>query len=307
MPQLISAFVTVFFIFGLGFSIQRLWPLGEQTLTQLSSMVVNILLPCYLFFTTATSSSTESVSVAPLLTAMGIVVPFCSYLLASLALKPSRVTEEQRPAFRFSILVANTAFLGIPICEILFGPLGVVYAVLYDFGTTLITLTLGVWELSGGRLDNWRPLLFNPLIWSVVAGMLWALTGWPVPGWLAAPFETLGDATLPLALLVGGALVGDIRSQTLAWRQQLTGLTFIRLVATPLIVSMILLGIDQLDLAKSVIIVQAAMPVGLTPSIMAKAYGADAQFAASATLWSTLASMLTLPLVALLLVHGLQL
>jgi len=299
---LTSAFVTVFLVFGLGFCAQRFRLLGEQTLMQLSAMVVNILLPCYLFFTTATGSTTESISVAPLLIAMGVVVPLCSYLLASLALKPSRVTEEQRSAFRFSILVANTAFLGIPICEILFGPLGAVYAVLYDFGATLITLTLGVWELSGGRFSNWRPLLFNPLIWSVVAGMLWAFGGWPVPEWLVAPFETLGDATLPLALIVGGALVGDIRSQALAWRQQLAGLTLIRLVATPLIVSMILLGIGQPALSTSVIIIQAAMPVGLTPSIMAKAYGADAQFAASATLWSTLASMLTLPVVAFLLI-----
>lgn len=303
---MISAFVTVFFVFGLGFCVQRFRLLGEQTLTQLSNLVVSILLPCYLFFTTATSFTPESISVAPLLAAMGVVVPLCSYLLGSLALKPSGVAAEQRSAFRFSTLVANTAFLGIPICEILFGPLGAVYAVLYDFGTTLIALTLGVWELKGGRLDNWRPLLVNPLIWSVVAGMLWALAGWPVPEWLGAPFETLGDATLPLALLVGGALVSNIRAQTLAWRQQLAGLILVRLVVTPLIITLILLGVRQLDLSTSVIILQAAMPVGLTPSIMAKAYGADAQFAASATLWSTLVSMLTLPVVAFLLAGGLQ-
>jgi len=56
------------------------------------------------------------------------------------------------------------------------------------------------------------------------------------------------------------------------------------------------------NLAASVIIVQSAMPVGLTTSIMAKNYGADAELGASATMWSTVVAVITLPLVALLLI-----
>lgn len=36
---------------------------------------------------------------------------------------------------------------------------------LCDFGTTMTVMTLGIWELKGGRFDNWRPLVPHPLIW----------------------------------------------------------------------------------------------------------------------------------------------
>jgi len=303
MPELLSTFSTVFFAFGLGFAVQRIRSLGEQTLTQLSGLVVGVLLPFYLFFTTATGVTLETLRVAPTLVGMGVGISLFNYVLATAALKPLQIADGQRSAFRFSIMLANTGFLGFAVCGALFGPVGLLYAVLYDFGSTLVALTLGVWELKGGRLDDWRPLFANPLIWGVVAGLLWAVVGLPFPDWLAAPFENLGNATLPLALLVCGAQVGSIRSQAPAWRRQLTGLTVTRLVVAPLIVGLLMFMIGWRDLFAKVAVVQAAMPAGIVTSIMAKAHGADAEFAASATLWSTLASMVTLPLVAFLLVY----
>ncbi len=292
----------MFFVFGLGFAIERIRPLSDATLRQLSALVVEVLLPFYLFFTTATTATPQSLGMAPALIVMGIVIPAFSYGAASLAARPAGVALEQRSAFRFSIMVANTAFLGIPICEALFGPMGAVYAVLYDFGTTLIALTLGIWELKGGRLEDWRPLLFNPLILGVIAGLGWAMIGWDFPVWLAAPLERLGDTTLPLALLVGGAQIGSLRSRGVAWRRQLAGLTLTRLLVVPLVVAAGLALLGWHNLFAKVVVIEAAMPAGLSVAIMAKTYGADAEFAASALLWTTLAAMVSLPLIAVMLV-----
>ena len=44
----------------------------------------------------------------------------------------------------------------------------------------------------------------------------------------------------------------------------------------------------------------------VTAAIMAQAYGADAKFAASATLWSTLASIVTLPVTTFLGLYWFQ-
>ncbi|MEA3336151.1 MAG: AEC family transporter [Chloroflexota bacterium] len=296
-----AAFTTVFFIFGLGFAIQRLRPLSEQTLAQLSWLVVEVLLPFYLFFIMATSVTFESLSAAPVLIAMGLVVTLTSYVWATLAQKPARVAPEQRSAFRFSIMIANTAFLGIPICAALFGPVGAVYAVLYDFGTTIVILTLGIWVLNGGHLDNWRPLFFNPLIWGVVAGLGWAFSGWPFPEWLAGPFSTLGDATLPLALLVGGAQIGNIQPAGLR-QLPLAGLITTRLIVVPITVFAALAILGWHGLFAQVTILQAAMPVGITTVILAKNYGADAKFAASAIFWSTLFAIVSLPIIVILLI-----
>ncbi len=301
ISQLIAAFTTIIFIYGLGFSIQRLQPFSTEMLTQLSKLVIQILLPLYLFYVTASTTSVETLSVAPRLIAAGVVAPLLGYILATVVLKPAAVAERQRTTFQFSIMVANTAFLGIPICQALYGTVGAVYAVLYDFGTALIVLTFGIWVISGGRRDNWQALFLNPIIWGMILGLGWAIAGWTFPQWLASPLETLGDLTMPLALLVGGASLASIRPTELEWRQLLAGLISARLVVIPLIVAGLFLLLGWDDLAANVTIIQAAMPLGLATVMFVESYGADGPFAAAATLWSTLFTIISLPLIVFFL------
>jgi predicted permease len=197
-------------------------------------------------------------------------------------------------------MVGNTAFLGIPICEALFGPLGAVYAVLFDFGATVLTLSFGIWVLNGGRLDNWRPLVFNPLIWGVGAGLVWAAFGWSFPEWLAGAFDTVGGATLPMALLVAGAQVGNVHTQAWNLRRPLIAMLICRLLIVPLLMAGLVLVLRLQGQSAAVIILEAGMPVGLVTAIMARSYGADAEYASTAILWSNLAALATLPVLALL-------
>jgi predicted permease len=296
----------------------------------MSALVVKVVLPIFTFYVAATNTTPETLAKAPTLVWMGVLVAFLNFGLATLAFKPVGVAAGQQRTFRFASIVPNTAFLGFPICLTLFGPLGVFYAVVHDFGSMLISLTFGIWDLSGGRIFNpansvrdnggangegdYRPangvgelrlhsLALNPLIWSVVAGAAWATLGLPMPDWGRAPIKALGDATLPMALLVAGAMLGTGGSQVFNWRRQLAGLAALRLIVSPLIVAVVIMALGWHDVMGKVIIMQAAMPSGLSISIMAKTYGSDARFGASATLWSTVASLVTLPAAALLIVN----
>ena len=285
---------------ALGFATQRRRPFDPKTLEQLSNLIIEVLLPCFLFFTTATTSP-EFLSKAPVLIVMGILITICNYYLALIAGKPLNVASQDVPVFGFTNILPNTTFFGIPVCAALFGTLGAVYAVLYDFGVSLTILTFGVWKLRGGRFNEWRLFLQNPLIWSVVAGLFWSLMGWTFPFWLAAPFEKLGETTLPFALLVCGTQLANFRNAGTNRRHQLVGLGVLRLLGSPLLVAAIFMVFDWHDLAAHVTIIEAAMPVGLTTAIFVKNYGKDAEFTAAATLWTTLASLCTLPLIVALL------
>ena len=148
--QLVIAFLTIFSIFGLGFTVQRLRPMREETLSELSQLVVDVLIPIFLFFVIASNNNLHSVEEAPLLILVGICVSIINYILGRLAVQPLNIDTEQKSAFRFSVMYTNTTFLAMPICGLLFGPIGMVYAVLYEFGANLVTLTLGIWELKGG-------------------------------------------------------------------------------------------------------------------------------------------------------------
>jgi hypothetical protein len=55
------------------------------------------------------------------------------------------------------------------------------------------------------------------------------------------------------------------------------------------------------DLMKNVFVIQAAMPAMTTTSILAEAFGADAQYAATVTTLTTVVSLLSIPFYMLLL------
>lgn len=266
---------------------------------------MKIVLPIFTFYVTATSATPEALEKAPSLIWMGVVVAFLNFGLATVFFKLAAVSPEQQRTFRFGAILPNTAFIGYPLCLALLGPLGLFYAVVHDFGSALIVWTFGIWDLSGGRAANWRSLLLNPLIWSVIAGVIWAAVGLPMPAWAGAPLDTLGDATVPLALLVAGAQMArsDVRANS--WPRQLLGMGALRLIAAPLVTALVVLALGWRNEMGQVIVLLNAMPAGLTVAIMARTYGADARFGAQATLWTTIASLATLPAVAWLVLNRL--
>ena len=282
---------------------QRIRPLGEKSLTDLSKLVIDVLLPFYMFYTTARTASIDALLQAPIVLIAGFLIPLSGLLAAPLFFKPLRVGQNRKDVFRFSLMLANTGFLGFPICEALFGTTGAFYAVIYDFGLTMIGFTFGIWLLNGGRFSNWKTLMFNPLLISVLLGLLASLTSFQFPPWMMKPLAAIGQGTLPIALLVAGAQIGNIRFNKDAFQLDLVGVIVLRLIATPAFVYVLLLLIGDIGLSEKVIIMQAAMPVAVATTIMAKRYQNDADFTASATLFSTLFSMITLPLLALLLIR----
>lgn len=295
-------FAAVFWMIGLGFFIQRFRSLTDETLTQLSGLVVEVFIPLYLFYTTAFQTDLQSFSQAPVIVLAGVVVSLGNFLLGGLVLRPFRVPEIQQPAFRFSFLFTNTLFIAAPICLVLYGAPGILYAVLFDFGANLVILSLGVGSLRQGHKVEWRSLvrgiIASPLIWAIVAGLLVALSGWKFPEWLTKCFELVGQLPLPLALFIGGAFLGGIRDfQSNSWRQ-LLGFTVVRLIIAPLAAGIILLFSGWQGIAAGVIFIETAMPTGFMASVFARNYQADAQFVASATFVTTFVSMATLPFVA---------
>jgi predicted permease len=293
----------VFFIFGLGFMIQRIRPLEEETLSQLSRLFVDFLIPIFLFYVTATGTSIEALRSAPALLAAGAVIPVATLLLIRPLVARMNLPRGQQTVLLVAIMVPNSGFLGIPICEALFGTTGAVYAVLYDFSSNVILLTLCVWLFNGGRLENWRSLVFNPLIWAIAGGTIWSLFDLSFPVWLEKPLSMISDTAIPMILLVTGAQIGNIKTRTAVWWRQLSILSVVRLLIIPLLVAAALVPLFGLeDLVTRVIILEAAMPVAVFTGILAKTYGADAGFGSATILWTTLLSVISLPLIALLVV-----
>lgn len=296
----IAAFTTIFFVLGLGFVIQKKKPFSQETLSQLSNLVVSVVMPLYIFYATATNTTLTLLYKAPIIILIGAAVPFLIFITAPLFGKLLKVPEAQQPVFSFSMMFSNTAFLGIPICGILFGSEGAFYAVMYNFGLTLIIYSFGIWSLTGGDRKSFLNVFKNSLIWSMLVGILFVVLKIEMPIWISQPLSTIGDATLPIALLVAGAQIGNVRLEKNEYTPQVIFVTLSRLIIMPGILLLVFYGLHWSNMEHQVMILQTAMPVGIASTILANRYHADGQFTAIVTLWSTLLALITLPLIAFL-------
>lgn len=201
-------------------------------------------------------------------------------------------------------VVGNVGFLGIPMLVLLMGEpalssIMLVLAMdLIVFGSLIVILITGS---QGGRMTMaifktvGLGLLKNPMIVSIVLGLLWASTGWALPQPADEFLFLLGGAATPGALFAIGA---SLASKTAERVTVAVWLTLCKLILHPLAVAIFALFVFPVDpYAAAVMIAAAALPVAGNVYILAQHYGVAPARVSASILISTALSIVTVSLV----------
>ena len=320
-------FITILFLLLVGAGMRRWHLVTPEGARQMTGLVLNVALPALIFCTLATEVAAQELGQAPLLAAMGVVGTLVGYAVAASIARLPLVGAGTRTTFSTAVAVVNTAFIGYPLCEALLGSRGLLYAVLYDVGLTVVMSSFSIWVLSNGRRDGpdrggrddrpsnaWQALLTSPMLWSLVVGAVWGALRWPTPDWLLRPLRTLGQVTTPLALLTVGMLIqpaqtgpgspGSVSFGSPSLRWQLALLSGARLIVVPALMWALVSWFKVERTVAAVIVLQAAMPSAVVSTAMAAQYGGDSGFAAAGVVTTTVLSLLTLPVWTWIVLSG---
>ena len=205
-----------------------------------------------------------------------------------------------RRSLQLGSVVGNTAYFGLPVAISLLPPEALSTSITYDLIGTLVTWSLGPLLLSDAPRD-WRPLLNNPVFKAVLIAIPLGLSPWAADlgQWLWIPARLV----LWLLLLLVGMRLGLVlerldHSRSLRPLELLPALAA-KLLLLPLVV---LLASHSLPLATPVrqaLVLQAAAPTAMSVLLLAEAspqQGREVIPAAQLVLWSTLLSLLSVPL-----------
>jgi len=131
-----------------------------------------------------------------------------------------------------------------------------------------------------------------PLIWSVIIGSLWSLSGWQIPVVIDKSLDYFGRLALPLGFLIIGANL-SIHGLGKRWKGVVTAVTG-KLILYPLLSLFFgkLLGVDTMGLI--VLFLMSASPTAISSFAMTKAMGRDADTAGDIVALSTAISFFTL-------------
>lgn len=201
-------------------------------------------------------------------------------------------------------MTGNTGFLGVPMLVVLLGPqaIGPVMMILtIDMLVFSTLITLIVTGARQGRITPatlvplLRGIVANPMIVSMVAGLIWSALHLPLPGPAQEYLTLLGASATPGALFAIGASLTGRKAERLGPAIWLAGA---KLVLHPVAVGIAaLLVFGVAPFAAGVMIAAASLPVAGNVYILAQHFGVAVQRVSTAILISTAASIVTVPLV----------
>ncbi|OWU70258.1 malate transporter [Roseovarius sp. 22II1-1F6A] len=201
-------------------------------------------------------------------------------------------------------VIGNTGFLGVPMLVMLMGEGAVLPLVMVLAIDLLVFSTLIVILITASREGRIRPstllrvlrgLLANPMIVSIALGLAWSAAGWAMPGPMEEFLTLLGNAATPGALFaIGASLAGKSaeRVSVASW------LSVCKLLLHPAAVAVFALWVFPVErYLAGIMISAAALPVAGNVFMLAQHYGVAPARASAAILFSTAASIVTLPAV----------
>ena len=229
---------------------------------------------------------------------------FTVYLIATAVALLRRLRIDETAVEAQCAVIGNTGFLGVPMFVLLFGPEAVGPMMLLLAMDLIVFSSLIVILIVGSRDGRVSPavlktvgigLLKNPMIVSISAGLAWSALDLPFPEPLERFLGLLGAAATPGALFAIGASLASKSAERVsvaAW------LTTAKLVLHPAAVAFAALVVFDVEpFAATIMIAASALPVAGNVYILAQHYGVAPARVSAAILFSTTASIVTLPLV----------
>lgn len=265
----------------------------------LTDFIINFILPCNIIKSFIIEFDMQIMRDCFAILLVSCATQVFSNLLGKLLF--SRTEDGKRQPLLYITQVSNAGFLGSPIVESLYGAQGLLYASVYLVPQRIMMWSFGVTCFSGIKGKGiLKKVLTHPCILAVFIGLILMLTQLPLPEWIEKPLGMVGGCNTALSLIVIGGVLAELDPRSVVNKQSVF-CCFVRLILIPMAVmgGCMVLQLEQLVVESSVVL--AGMPAPLTTAMLASQYGKDEKFAVSLIFLSTVASMVTIPLLCLLM------
>lgn len=260
----------------------------------LANLLLYAVLPCVVVKSFCVARTPERVS--------GLLVSFLAALgILLLAMAVSHLLFQKNPIDDFGAAFSNAGFMGFPLVAAVQGSEAIFYAAGFVALLNALQWTYGQSLISGDPgYRSPKAILKNPLVLSLLLGILIFCFEIPVPAIASDLLAALAALNAPLAMVILGVYLAQTDAKTLFNDPHLYVVAAARLVLIPLLTILVLklLPAEYAAIATTLVIVAAA-PIGSNVAVYAQKLGKDYAYAVRGVCLSTLLSAITMPLLML--------
>ena len=269
---------------------------------KLSIFIMNISMPALILASVMGKDlafeNSELISLAVVAVVNYIVLIGLAYLIPHLF----KVNKARLGISRFMLAFGNVSFIGYPVCDAVFGSKAVFCASVLNIPFNLLVFTIGVSFINGGKAKSaFSPrLILSPCVVASLIAVVIAVARNQMPTPVGEWFHLLGALTTPCALLIIGSSLSHIPVRDMLGNRFVYSMTLLRLFILPLAVGGVLALMGINPFVSDVAVVLSAMPVATNGIMLCLQYGKDERVMTQGLFFTTLLSVISIPLVAYL-------
>lgn len=307
--DIITALTKIFIIMLPGYILKKLGILTNEYTEGMSSLITNITFPCLIIISMQMEFSMEILNNCKYAIIIFACIIAVTMIVAKLVNKIVKLPKTQSGIFTFMLIFGNTGFIGLPVLNGLFGKEAVLYGALCDALYNVFMFTIGLSLIRPSEETDRKAIVkqtlkesLNPCFFGLVIGLVLFITKTTIPEIISGPMESIGNITSPLAMIVVGSHLANIKFRDLFASKHSYIVCLLKLIIVPIIgIIFVKLIIGTGSLLASVLVVESAMPVAMCSVIFSEQYKADVSFAVKGTMLTTLMCIITIPVFTILL------
>lgn len=291
----------LFLLMAAGIAVKKIGIITSENRKSFSSLLINVILPCNIVnsFLSGVEISSELFKNCLLAIILSAVIQIFVTFANKLFFR--KVREERKNVMSYGMICSNSSFIGLPVAESLYGSMGVLYTSLFQIPIRFTMWTAGLALFTDvDRKSAFKKLAKHPCIIAIFVGFILMILPFSLPSVMLSTISSVSKCTTPMSMFVIGAILADADIKTM-FSKDVLYFTFLRLVGLPLFIWLILKPFGLNSLLVNICVIMSGMPAGSTTSILADQYGGDSMFASQMTFVSTLLSIVTIPLLGLIL------
>lgn len=303
----------LFFLVLAGILAKKIRLISDRGEKDLSKLLVDLFWPSLIFVSITEKLTSQDILSNIMLPLFGILTCLTGLGVGLLSVKIFKFRDNRKRIFLYDSMINNFIYLVLPFAIFMIPGKGAGFLFIHNLGMILMVWTLGVYILkggstvsSGGRSTALKNLLSMGLI-STVLAILVVLAGANkyIPSLAFSILNTIGGATLPVAMIIAGVNIYRLGRNALKFDVWNVSLGIVRLVVIPVVLLVFSLFLkNYCNFSRDFLLIfnlVNIMPVSINSVVLSIRFKSSPQLAAEGVVFTHLFCLLTLPVYLVLI------
>jgi len=309
--EIVTTMCKLFLCMGIGFYLYKKKIFTLETNAKVSTLLVQFGVPCIVLNSVASVPHDDPQLVLKIFFA-GIIAYGIFVLIGYVFTGILRVPKYLKGTYICMLVFANSAFMGYPVGQAMFGDIAIFYITIFNMPFNVLFFSLGMHyfrkdnalEAETGKRERPKPTLreiFNGGLLSSIAAMIIYFADIPMPQLFYSCVGFVGGIVTPLSMIIIGSSLGALSLREILKEKGVWPMLPMRLAIIPLIVWLFMHLFTDDPAIIAMCTVSAGMPVASITVMGSSGQPRQNQTAAVGVAVSTICSMISIPIMIVLL------